>query len=178
MEMRRLGSVSRSPADDAVVLKNCSFGWERHPIVKDIDLSLRTGSFTMIIGPVGCGKSTLLKGILSETALSQGFVYLRNDSIAFADQEAWIQNGTIRDSICPSNSPYDEQWYREVVQCCGLSQDIEAFPKGDLTPIGSKGISLSGGQKQRLALARAVYCKADYWSSTTSSLAWTTIQKT
>ena len=161
MEMRRLGSVSQSPADDAVVLKKCSFGWERYPIVKDIDLSLRAGSFTMIIGPVGCGKSTLLKGILSETALSQGFVYLRNDSIAFADQEAWIQNGTISESVCPPSSNYDEQWYREVVQCCGLSQDIEVFPKGDLTPIGSKGISLSGGQKQRLALARAVYCKAD-----------------
>ena len=159
IEMR--GSVSRSPADEAVVLKSCSFGWAVHPIVKDIDFSLRNGSFTMIIGPVGCGKSTLLKGILSETALSQGFVYLRNDSTAFADQEAWIQNGTIKDAICPSSSLYDEQWYHEVVRCCGLVQDIHVLPKGDLTPIGSKGISLSGGQKQRLALARAVYTKPE-----------------
>ncbi|KAI9875887.1 MAG: hypothetical protein M1823_007379, partial [Watsoniomyces obsoletus] len=28
IEMRRLGSVSRSPADEVLSLKNCSFGWE------------------------------------------------------------------------------------------------------------------------------------------------------
>ena len=119
----------------------------------------------MIIGPVGCGKSTLLKGILSETPLSRCFVYLRTQSMAFADQEAWIQNGTIRDAIRGPGSrdiPYDnDPWYDEVVDCCGMTQDIAAFSKGDRTLIGSKGISLSGGQKQRLALARAVYSKAD-----------------
>ena len=167
IEMRRFGSVSRSPADEALSLKNCSFGWKKggQAIVQDMDLSVQGGTITMIIGPVGCGKSTLLKGILSETPLSRGFVYLRNSSIAFADQEPWIQNGTIKDTICgPSSwdiSPADERWYQEVIACCGLAEDLKAFPKGDLALIGSKVISLSGGQKQRLAVARAVYSRAE-----------------
>jgi ABC-type multidrug transport system fused ATPase/permease subunit len=164
--MTQLGS-GRGPQEEALTLKNCSFGWkeESGPAVHDIDLTLRVGWITMIIGPVGCGKSTLLKGILSETPLSRGFVYLRSQSIAFADQEPWIQNGTIRDAIRGPSSrdiPYDnDPWYEDVVNCCGMTEDIALFPKGDRTLIGSKGISLSGGQKQRLALARAVYSKAE-----------------
>lgn len=163
IEMRRV-SVSRSPANEAISLRNCSFGWERGvpPIIKDVDLTIRAGSVTMIIGPVGCGKSTLLKGLLSETPLSRGFVYVRNDSIAFADQEPWVQNGTIRDAIYSASPiPPDAGWYDEVVACCGLAEDLQALPKGDMTRIGSKGISLSGGQKQRLALARAVFSRPE-----------------
>ncbi|KAK6385471.1 hypothetical protein LTS17_001039 [Exophiala oligosperma] len=163
ISLRRM-SVSRSPADDAIVLKNCSFGWGRgsEPVVKDINLSLSVGSFTMIIGPVGCGKSTLVKGILSETPLSRGFVYVNNNAISFADQEAWIQNGTVRDNICgASQLSADALWYDEVIACCGLTEDIQNFPRGDGTIVGSKGLSLSGGQKARLALARAVYAKAE-----------------
>ncbi len=167
IEMRRLGSMSRSPADEILSLKNCSFGWDKYglPVVHDLDISIPGGFLTMIIGPVGSGKSTFLKGVLSETPLSRGFVYLRTNSIAFADQEPWVQNEAVKNAICGPNSmdvsPTDQAWYQEVLGCCGLSEDIKAFPQGDKTIIGSKGISLSGGQKQRLALARAVYAKTE-----------------
>ncbi|RVX70090.1 hypothetical protein B0A52_06262 [Exophiala mesophila] len=166
LEMSRLGGERRTLATEALSLKDCSFGWSREDIIlKDIDATIHCGSLTMIIGPVGCGKSTLLKGILGETPVTQGFVYLRNKSIAFADQEPWIQNATIRDAIrgprAWEDRPLDRPWYQEVINCCGLAEDIAAFPLGDMTLIGSKGISLSGGQKQRLALARALYTKAE-----------------
>ncbi|OAG36213.1 hypothetical protein AYO21_09607 [Fonsecaea monophora] len=165
-EMSRLRSAGSSTVEEALVLKDCSFGWTEHgpPVVQDIDLSVHAGSVTMIVGPVGCGKSTLVKGILSETPVSHGFVYVQNQSVAFADQEPWIQNGTIRDTIRGPDSrniPYEgDSWYHEVIDCCGLGEDISVLAKGDQTLIGSKGISLSGGQKQRLALARAVYSRA------------------
>ncbi|OAP58615.1 hypothetical protein AYL99_07705 [Fonsecaea erecta] len=165
VEMQRLRQARRSTSE-ALVLKNCSFGWSEQsaPVVQDVDLSVRAGWITMIIGPVGCGKSTLLKGVLSETPVSRGFVYISSQSVAFADQEPWIQNGTVRDTIRGPDSrdiPYEgDAWYHEVIDCCGLREDVSMFAMGDKTMIGSKGISLSGGQRQRLALARAVYSKA------------------
>jgi ATP-binding cassette, subfamily C (CFTR/MRP), member 1 len=165
-ESIELKPMGHEASTDVMILKNCSFGWVENsrPIVQDVDLSVQAGQLVMIIGPVGSGKSTLLKGMLSETPLSRGFVYVRDPSVAFADQEAWIQNSTIKDAIRGPSSqdlPYDiDEWYDEVVDCCGLTEDIEALPKRGRTVIGSKGISLSGGQKQRVALARAVYSRA------------------
>ncbi|KAK6378993.1 hypothetical protein LTS17_006696 [Exophiala oligosperma] len=166
IEMRSLQTRAGQISAEALVLKNCSFGWteDAPAVVHDIDLSLPTGTVTMIIGPVGCGKSTLLKGILGETPTTQGFVHLQNQSIAFADQTSWIQNTTVRDAIRGPHrtdlSPESDSWYHEVITCCGLLEDIKLFVNGDNTVIGSKGISLSGGQKQRLGIARAMYAKA------------------
>jgi ATP-binding cassette subfamily C (CFTR/MRP) protein 1 len=114
----------------------------------------------MVVGPTGCGKSTLIKGILGETPFSSGFVYSGTDSIAFADQVPWTINSTIKAGVC-GESLFDERFYQEVIECCGLQEDLRNLPKGDMTVIGSKGISLSGGQKSRLALARAVFARKD-----------------
>lgn len=114
----------------------------------------------MIIGPTGCGKSTLIKGLLGETPSSIGFVYSGTDSIAFADQEPWTINSTIKAGVC-GESPLDETFYQEVVDACALREDLGYLPKSDMTRVGSKGISLSGGQKSRLALARAVFARKE-----------------
>lgn len=82
--------------------------------------------------------------------------------IAYAAQEPWIQNCTLRENIC-FGYPFVQSWYDLVVDVCSLRQDIEALPAKDFTEIGEKGVNLSGGQKQRVALARAVYVQADLY---------------
>ncbi len=61
------------------------------------------------------------------------------------------------------SSDYDDAWYNKVVDACCLRHDLSLFPNGDMTMIGERGINLSGGQKARLALARAVYSRADVY---------------
>jgi ATP-binding cassette, subfamily C (CFTR/MRP), member 1 len=161
IELRSGVNVSHMLTDDSMVLRGFSCGWSKDtPIVHDIDIRVKRAGFVFIIGPVGCGKSTLIKGMLGETPSSEGFVYTSTTSIAFADQEPWNRNSTIRESI-RGESNYDESLYQEVIECCGLQHDLGSLPAGDSTVIGSKGISLSGGQKQRLALARAVYARKE-----------------
>lgn len=75
---------------------------------------------------------------------------------AYVDQECWIKAGTIRQNIL-FGAPMNESFYREVLEACALTSDLNLFPKGDATFVGENGISLSGGQKARLALARACY---------------------
>ncbi|KAH8701001.1 putative multidrug resistance-associated protein [Talaromyces proteolyticus] len=155
--------VERTPVEadsSAMVLaRNVSFSWTQNdePVVNDVNFSISRGHLCIIIGPIGCGKSTLLKGLLGETLSTKGFLYVKDQEIAFVDQSPWIRNATFQDNIL-GISAYDEAWYNKVVWACALDQET-ALPNGHLTKVGSSGISLSGGQKQRLALARAVYAR-------------------
>jgi ATP-binding cassette, subfamily C (CFTR/MRP), member 1 len=114
----------------------------------------------MVIGPVGAGKSSLLLGLLGELRSNKGFIRLYPETIGYCSQSAWLPNATIKqiisgaDEICDE---VDEVWFRTVLYSCVLDVDIQLFPQGVDSVIGSRGLSLSGGQRQRLALARAVY---------------------
>lgn len=158
VESLKRGSISSSA--NAAIIQNATFGWdaEKEPVLKDINLTVARGSFTMLIGPSGCGKSTLLKALLGEIRCEEGKVELTSPSVAFCDQTPWHMNGSIKDSIV-SMSEYDPKWYSSVIQACALEEDLSQFPRGDRSVIGSKGVALSGGQSQRIALARAVYAR-------------------
>ena len=145
------GSDHQTANKDAIVIRNGSFGWKisEEPVLSDINLAIVESSLTMIIGPIASGKSTLLKALLGETPSSQGFVYVSTTEVAFCDQTPWLINGTIQRNIL-GFSNFEGIWYNAVVNACGLEDDLMAFPKGDMSLVGSKGITLSGGQKQRL----------------------------
>ncbi|GLA44097.1 hypothetical protein AnigIFM63309_002358 [Aspergillus niger] len=164
-EYRHLAPITSTTAtlegtNATVVLENASFGWaEDSPVLCNLHLRIPRGSLVIVVGPTGCGKSTLLKGILGETPWSSGIVS-STSSIGFADQTPWTVNDTIKASIC-GQSPEDALLYHEVVDCCGLLEDVNSLPEKDGTRIGSNGIALSGGQRLRLALARAVFAQKE-----------------
>uniref|UniRef100_A0A7S4JUQ1 Uncharacterized protein n=1 Tax=Paramoeba aestuarina TaxID=180227 RepID=A0A7S4JUQ1_9EUKA len=129
--------------------------------LSDINLRCKTGRLTAIIGKVGCGKSSLISACLGEIPKVSGNVSMAG-SVAYAPQQAWIQNATLRDNIV-FGQPFIMKKYLGVIDACCLEQDIAMLPGGDLTEVGEKGITLSGGQKQRVSLARAVYQDADVY---------------
>ncbi|XP_041803743.1 canalicular multispecific organic anion transporter 1 isoform X2 [Chelmon rostratus] len=147
----------------AVSIRNSSFSWEREaePLLKNVSLDIKPGQLVAVVGAVGSGKSSLMSALLGEMHCSKGFINIQG-SLAFAPQQAWIQNATLRDNIL-FGSPLDEKRFQEVIQACALAPDLELLPGGVLTEIGEKGINLSGGQKQRVSLARAAYSQADVY---------------
>jgi ABC-type transport system involved in cytochrome bd biosynthesis fused ATPase/permease subunit len=80
----------------------------------------------------------------------------KRGSTSYVEQEAWIQNLTIRDNIL-FDQPLDAAHYLRTILSCQLEPDFSQLQAGDLSEIGEKGINLSGGQKARVSLARAVY---------------------
>jgi ABC-type multidrug transport system fused ATPase/permease subunit len=84
----------------------------------------------------------------------------RSGGVAYAAQESWVQNETIRENIV-FGSEFDERRYKKVIRQCGLERDLTLFEAGDATEVGEKGLTLSGGQKARITLARAVYSRAE-----------------
>ena len=47
-----------------IELDNVTLGYDKHIVLKNIDLKIEEGDFICVVGPNGSGKSTLIKGIL------------------------------------------------------------------------------------------------------------------
>ncbi|XP_067934559.1 ATP-binding cassette sub-family C member 2-like [Watersipora subatra] len=134
---------------------------DKPKVLHDINLTIREGSLTAIVGAVGAGKSSLLAALVGDLYKHQGTVTVKG-SVALVAQQAFILNDSVRDNIL-FGSEYKADRYNEVVEACALTKDFEVLANGDQTTIGEKGINLSGGQKQRISLARAVYNDADIY---------------
>jgi ATP-binding cassette subfamily C (CFTR/MRP) protein 4 len=126
----------------------------------NVNLELHEGELCCVIGPVGSGKSSLLLAITGELPIGQGKIERRYYSLAYAAQEAWIMNGTVRENIVLERQ-FDEQWYDRVLNSCCLKDDLLQLSSGDQTFVGDRGTQLSGGQCARINLARALYRDAD-----------------
>lgn len=162
-------AITRMPpaeylGDEAVRIQNGTFSWNRHEnknALTDINFHANKGELTCIVGRVGSGKSSLLQSILGDLWKVSGEVTVHG-TVAFANQSAWIMNATIRENIV-FGYKYDSNFYEKTVKACALLDDFAQLPDGDETVVGERGISLSGGQKARVALARAVYARADIY---------------
>ncbi len=90
--------------------------------------------------------SALLYTLAGELVAHKGTIERQQKlSLAFAAQDPWIMNGSVKDNIL-MGLPYNEVFYNEVVESCGLDVDFKQFVNGDDTVVGDRGVQCSGGQ--------------------------------
>ena len=165
---KKLAKPIESPDEngDAINVVDASFAWKRSgpPVLRHINMNLKSSHLTMIVGPVASGKSTLLKAILGEVHNLAGSVCVASRDISFCDQTPWLRNTTVQQNILGFSS-FDSYWYSAVLRACALESDLSQLPDGDQTLIGSNGITLSGGQKQRVVSAEIIRpkLKITFW---------------
>ncbi|KAK3940375.1 hypothetical protein QBC46DRAFT_127013 [Diplogelasinospora grovesii] len=151
--------------EETVLIRDGTFSWNRHEenksVLRDINFTANKGELCCIVGRVGAGKSSLLQAILGDLWKIKGHVEVHG-TVAYVSQSAWIMNATVRENIV-FGYRYDSNFYEKTVKACALLDDFAQLPDGDETVVGERGISLSGGQKARVALARAVYARADVY---------------
>lgn len=160
--------ITKEPAlhngDVSVQVRNASFTWDRKEsrrCLENISIEARRGELSCVIGRVGSGKSSLLQAMLGDIWKIHGEIVMHG-SVAYVAQQPWIMNATVRDNIVFGHR-WDPHFYEQTIDACALAEDFKTLPDGDQTEVGERGISLSGGQKARLALARAVYARADVY---------------
>ncbi|KAF9874044.1 ABC metal ion transporter [Colletotrichum karsti] len=150
--------------EETVIIRDGNFSWNRHEskeALRDIDFTAYKGELSCIVGRVGAGKSSFLQSILGDLWKVKGEVQVHG-TVAYASQSAWILNATVKENIV-FGYRYDPDFYEKTIKACALLDDFAQLPDGDETVVGERGISLSGGQKARVALARAVYARADIY---------------
>ncbi|KAJ7367306.1 hypothetical protein DFH08DRAFT_910161 [Mycena albidolilacea] len=162
-------------SDERIGFRNATFSWSKVPdgsLMRSRQFQLKIndevifqrGRINLVVGPTGSGKTSLLMALLGEmhfipSSLNSWYNLPRSSGVAYAAQESWVLNETIRTNIV-FDTPFDEERYKKVLYQCALEPDLALFQAGDQTEVGEKGLTLSGGQKARLTLARAVYSKA------------------
>lgn len=141
--------------------KNLAVGYEKQPVLKDINFKIESGDYFCIVGENGSGKTTLMKTIIGllppvEGSIEVGQGLMRNQ-IGYLPQQSDVQ----RD--------FPATVYEIVLSGCQNSLKgffySKAQKKMALENIEKMGIShlknkcyrqLSGGQQQRVLLARAL----------------------
>jgi sn-glycerol 3-phosphate transport system ATP-binding protein len=148
-----------------VMLKQVTKSFHNQSVVKNLDLEIPDGSFTVLVGPSGCGKSTTLRMIAGLESASGGEILIGDQVVnqlppGKRDVAMVFQNY----ALYPTMSVYDNIAYglknRGVSkkECQVLVAEIAEIV--GLTPyLKRKPSQLSGGQRQRVALARAMVKK-------------------
>jgi len=139
--------------------------------LREINLTIEEGEYTLFNGPSGCGKTTLLNAIGALDDVDSGKIYLGNRDIARLDEKArtklrlnemgfvfqaynLVPVLTVRENISfiMKLRGFSEQEISErvleVASMLEIDNKLDALPN-----------TLSGGQQQRVAVARAVAAK-------------------
>ena len=141
--------------------------------ISNLTFTLHPGEKVAIVGLNGAGKTTLVKLLCGFLDPTQGCVRLNGVDIRTYNrreyyhlfsavfQEFSVLDTNVAVNVAQRVDGIDRARVAECLEKAGLTQAVEALPKGMDTPVTRNvfedGVELSGGQMQRLMLARALY---------------------
>jgi len=154
-------------------------------VLRGVNLTLRRGKTTALVGSSGAGKSTVTQLLcrfyepdagtvaVGGVNLAEGFDSVDwLDAIALVGQEPKLFAGTVRENIAYGRAgavgrsvggahggahgvPTEDEIVA-AAKAANAHDFIVELPEGYDTPVGEGGGALSGGQRQRVAIARAI----------------------
>ena len=153
-----------------IEFKNVNFAYDINEgkTLESVNLILKGGKMTSLVGHSGSGKSTILNLIPRFYDAQSGDIKIDNQSvykatlkslrseISMVSQETTLFDDTIKNNIkYAKENATDDQIYK-VAKLSFCDEFISNLPKKYETLIGENGVRLSGGEKQRLSIARAM----------------------
>jgi ATP-binding cassette subfamily B protein len=160
--------------DGSIAFRGVDFSYKKdakEPVLKKIDLSIRSGETIGILGGTGSGKTSLVSLVSRLYDVSSGSVLVGGRDVREYDVEVLrnavsvvLQNnvlfsGTILDNLRWGNPDASLEECRHACAAACADEFIDKMPDGYETHIEQGGTNVSGGQKQRLCIARALLKK-------------------
>ncbi|MDR6550237.1 ABC transporter ATP-binding protein [Paenibacillus qinlingensis] len=145
-----------------IQLINIGKKYKEETIISGLNLTIKDGSFTVLVGPSGCGKSTTLRMIAGLEKQNEGQIWIGDKCVN--DTQPGLRDVAM---VFQNYALYPTMTVRQNIEF-GLKN--RKVPKAEretlihdiceivaLTPyLDKKPQTLSGGQRQRVALARAM----------------------
>lgn len=191
LSMNRLGEVRDKPDEEEPTkqlireipvgkdlrIENLNFKYDplsEFSTLDNINLEIKAGKQTAVVGMSGSGKTTLVKLLLGFYPPASGQILLgdtplENYSIrewrkqcGVVMQDGFIFSDSIAGNIAPGVEQIDKERLRHAAEVANIHGFIAELPLGYNTKIGQEGHGLSQGQKQRILIARAVYKNPEF----------------
>lgn len=143
-----------------ITLKNICKNYDKELVLKNINLNIKKGSFTALIGESGSGKTTLLSILSTLLKPNSGEIIFENvnynkiknidkfrqKNIGFVFQFHYLINYlSVKENILLANEKASLTEINNLLSLLDISKLINSYPN-----------EISGGQRQRVAIARAL----------------------
>jgi ATP-binding cassette subfamily B protein len=161
------------PLDEvrSLELRNIDFSFPGcMPLFSNINIELRKGCLTSLIGESGCGKSTLFNIIQRFYIINSNNIICNGNELSLdvlkwrkiigvVPQEIKVFNSTLLENITLENdlTELSKAKVLELFDTYSMHFFLQQMPFGLETLVGEEGIDLSGGQRQLLGFLRALY---------------------
>lgn len=160
--------------DGSIRFEHVNFAYNEtseEPVLKDINIDIKSGETIGIIGGTGSAKSSLVNLIsrlydVTDGVVKVGGIDVRDydmetlrDQVSVVLQKNVLFSGTILDNLRWGDKDATKE---DCIRACKMAcadEFIERMPDGYETFIEQGGANVSGGQRQRLCIARALLKK-------------------
>lgn len=149
-------------------IENVTFRYEETAVLKNINLSIKSGEVVAFVGMSGGGKTTLVNLIPRFYDVSAGRLLIDGHDvrdvtieslrgqIAMVTQQTILFNDTVKNNIAYGDIQRSEEEIIQAARAAYAHDFIMQLPLGYDTIIGEQGTKLSGGERQRISIARAI----------------------
>lgn len=155
-----------------IEIKNVTFGYKKnHPILHNIDLTIKANETIGLVGPTGSGKTSIAGLIHRFYDTWEGEILIDGQDIRNVTQNSLGLNISmvLQDPMIFSGSVFENIRYRtkvsdeEIIKASkkvDAHEFIEHLPQKYETHLYERGSNLSIGEKQLLSFARALVCNS------------------
>lgn len=163
------GTKEFKKLDENITLENVTFAYvDDFDVLNNVDLTIKAGQTTAIVGSTGSGKSTLIKLLLRLYEINNGSINFDSvnlkdlelsslrEKIGLVSQDVFLFEGTVLENIAYGDLNASESEVWNAAQKSEADEFINNLPQKENTIVGERGQKLSGGQRQRISIARAI----------------------